>query len=147
MQHMPLPAYPIPLAQVPPGFRLRIVASAGAGFPSPAQDWEDDALNLVDLLRLDRAAAFVFRISGSSMLEAGIHDQDIVVVDRDAKPRNGSIVIAIVAGGFVCRQLCIRDRVGFLEARNSRLEYPECRIDESVEIWGVVRAGVRDYRP
>ena len=80
------------------------------------------------------------------MTEAGINDQDIVVVDRDAKARNGSIVIAIVEGGFVCRQLCIRDRVGFLEARNSRMEYPVCQCDETVEIWGVVRAGVRDYQ-
>lgn len=137
---------PVPITEVPPGFRLRIVASAGAGFPSPAQDWEDDALSLIDLLRLDRAAAFVFRISGDSMIEAGIRDQDIVVVDRDGKPRNGSLVIAIVDGGFVCRQLCVRDRVGFLEHRNSRLSYPVCMCDETVEIWGVVRAGVRDYK-
>ena len=137
--------HPVPITAVPPGFRLRIVASAGAGFPSPAQDWEDDALSLVELLRLDRAAAFVFRISGSSMVEAGLHDKDIVVVDRDAKPRNGSLVVAIVDGGFVCRQLCIRSGVGYLEPRNSRMSYPLCICDETVEIWGVVRASVRDH--
>jgi DNA polymerase V len=137
---------PHPITELPPGFKLRIVSSAGAGFPSPAQDWEDDALSLIDLLRLDRAAAFVFRISGSSMVEAGINDQDIVVVDRDARHRNGSIVIAIVEGGFVCRQLCIRSGVGYLEHRNSRMTYPLIICDETVEIWGVVRAGVRDYQ-
>lgn len=136
---------PIPLSRVPVRIRLRIVASAGAGFPSPAQDWEDDALSLVELLRIDRPASYVFRISGSSMIDAGINDQDIVVVDRDAKPRNGSIVIAVVDGGFVCRQLCIKGGVPYLEARNARMSYPLTIADESVEIWGVVRVGVRDF--
>jgi DNA polymerase V len=143
---LPLSNHPVPITAIPPGFRLRVVASAGAGFPSPAQDWEDDALSLIELLRLDRAAAFVFRISGSSMVEAGLNDHDIVVVDRDAKARNGSIVIAIVEGGFVCRQLVIRSGVGYLEPRNSRMSYPLCICDETVEIWGVVRASVRDYQ-
>jgi DNA polymerase V len=136
---------PIPLSRVPDRIRLRIVASAGAGFPSPAQDWADDALSLVELLRIDRPASYVFRISGSSMIDAGINDQDIMVVDRDAKPRNGSIVMAIVEGGFVCRQLCIKSGVPYLEARNARMSYPMTIADESVEIWGVVRVGVRDF--
>lgn len=142
---LPFSNHPVPITAVPPGFRLRIVASAGAGFPSLAQDWEDDALSLINLLRLDRASAFVFRISGSSMVEAGLNDQDIVVVDRDAKARNGSIVVAIVDGGFVCRQLRIRSGVGYLEPCNSNMDYPLCICDETVDIWGVVRAGVRDY--
>ncbi|WP_062117167.1 LexA family protein [Aureimonas sp. AU40] len=137
---------PHPITAIPPGFRLRVVASAGAGFPSPAQDWEDDALSLIELLRIDRPAAFVFRISGSSMVEAGIEDHDIVVVDRDARQRNGSIVIATVEGGFVCRQLCIKSGVAYLEHRNSRLTYPICICDETVEIFGVVRASVRDHQ-
>lgn len=137
---------PVPVTAIPPGFKLRIVSTAAAGFPSPAQDWEDDALSLIELLRLDRAAAFVFRIAGSSMIEAGINDGDIVVIDRDTKPRNGSIVIAVVEGGFVCRQLSLRSGVAYLEARNSRMTYPVCICDELVEIWGVVRAGVRDYQ-
>ena len=96
-------------------------------------------------LRLDRAASFVFRISGSSMIEAGIHDNDVVVVDRDTRPVEGHIVIAIVDGGFVCRQLVRRSGAMFLEARNSRQCY-EATSAEGVEIWGVVRTGVRDYR-
>jgi len=80
---------PIPVAAVSSGLRLRIIGAAGAGFPSPAQDWADDAISLIELLRLDRAASFVFRISGSSMVDAGLHDNDVVVVDRDVKPGNG----------------------------------------------------------
>lgn len=136
---------PVPLADVSKGTVLRIIGAAGAGFPSPAQDWEDDAISLIELLRLDRAASFVFRISGTSMIDVGIHDNDVVVVDRDTRPVEGHIVIAIVDGGFVCRQLIQRRGAMLLEARNS-LQCYEPTPAEGVEIWGVVRTGVRDYR-
>ncbi|MDH2135093.1 peptidase, partial [Sphingobium yanoikuyae] len=102
-------------------------------------------ISLIELLRLDRAASFVFRISGSSMIDAGIHDNDVVVVDRDTRPVEGHIVIAIVDGGFVCRQLCRRRGDLLLEARNAQQIYEPTPV-EGVEIWGVVRTGVRDYR-
>lgn len=137
---------PIPIAEIPPDLRLQIVGAAGAGFPSPSQDWREDAIDLVELLRLDRAASFVFRVSGSSMLDAGLFDNDVVVVDRDAKPANGRIVIAIVDGGFVVRQLVIRQGVPYLEARNAGMVYEPTIADDEmgVEIWGVVRASVRN---
>lgn len=144
LAHASLPDRPIPLSEVPPDLRFRIIGAAGAGFPSPAQDWEETAINLVELLRLDRAASFVFRVSGNSMVDAGLYDDDVVVVDRDAKPLNGRIVIAVVEGGFVVRQLCYRDGLPMLEARNSRMVYPQTVADESVEVWGVVRASVRN---
>ena len=53
---------------------------------------------------------------------------------------------AVLAGGFVCRQLVHRGGVPYLEARNSRQSYPEQIADDQTEIWGVVRAGVRDYQ-
>lgn len=137
---------PVPIAKAPPGLKLRIISAAAAGFPSPAQDWADDAISLVELLCLDRAATFLFRISGSSMIDAGLHDNDVVVVDRDRTPRSGHIVIAVLDGGFVCRQLTYRQDVPHLEARNARMNYEPRVADETVEIWGVVRAGVRDYQ-
>ncbi|GAA3272970.1 LexA family protein [Sphingomonas yabuuchiae] len=140
-----LPDRPIPLAEIPADIRLQIIGAAGAGFPSPAQDWEETGINLVELLRLDRAASFVFEVRGNSMIDAGIYDRDVVVVDRDKRPSNGKIVIAIVDGGFVVRQLCTRDGGAFLEARNSRMSYPETSA-ENVEIWGVVRASVRNLQ-
>lgn len=136
---------PVPLADVPEGAILRFVGAAGAGFPSPAQDWEDDALSLIELLKLDRPGSFVFRISGSSMVDAGVYDNDVVVVDRDTRAAEGHIVIAIVDGGFVCRQLVRRRDSVFLEARNSQ-QGCEPTLADGVEIWGVVRTGVRDYR-
>ena len=77
---------------------------------------------------------------------AGIYDMDVVVVDRDAKPTSGRIVIAVVDGGFVVRQLMIREGVPVLEARNSSMRYEPVVADESVEVWGVVRASVRNLQ-
>ena len=135
---------PIPVSGIPSEIKLCVVGAAGAGFASPAQDWQEHAVNLVELLRLDRAASFVFRVGGQSMVEAGVFDSDVLVVDRDAKPVNGRIVIAVVDGGFVVRQLRIREGMPFLEARNSQMRYEPVIADEQVEVWGVVRASVRN---
>lgn len=139
------PMMPVPLTAPPVGLAPRCMGAAGAGFPSPSQDWEEDSISLIDLLRLDRAASYVFRISGSSMIDAGICDDDVVVVDRDTRPVEGHIVIAIVDGGFVCRQLVRREGEMLLEARNNRQRTPPSPARD-VEIWGVVRTCVRDYR-
>ncbi len=135
---------PTPISCLPDDLRLRIVDAAGAGFPSPAQDWEDPTLDLIELLRLDRAASFVFRVSGESMRDTGFFDRDVVVVDRDRRPANGSIVIAIVDGGFVIRQMVVRGNVPYLEARNALMNANPVRCDEDVEVWGVVRASIRN---
>lgn len=136
--------YPVPISSCPDNLRIQIIDAAGAGFPSPAQDWEDPTLDLIELLRLDRAASFVFRVSGQSMRDAGFNDRDVVVVDRDRTPSNGSIVIAVVEGGFVIRQMVIRGNVPMLEARNSSMRCEPVTANEDVEIWGVVRAIVRN---
>lgn len=136
---------PVPLAKLPAALIPLLIGAAGAGFPSPSQDWQEDSICLIDLLQLDRAASFVFRISGSSMVDAGIYDNDIVVVDRDTRAVDGHVVIAIVDGGFVCRQLARRHGAMYLEARNSRQCYEPTPAD-GIEIWGVVRTSVRDFR-
>ncbi len=79
------------------------------------------------------------------MIDAGIYDDDVVVVDRDTRAVEGHIVIAVVDGGFVCRQLARRQGGIFLEARNSHQHYDPTPA-EGVEIWGVVRTSVRDFR-
>lgn len=72
--------------------------------------------------------------------------QGFVTTGRRAKPVNGRIVIAVVDGGFVVRQLCVRNGIPTLEARNSRMHYDPVVADESVEVWGVVRASVRNLQ-
>lgn len=142
---MPPYGQPIPIARFMGELALAYLGPAAAGFPSPAADWREDAINLVEWLNLDRAATFVFRVSGSSMVDAGLFDGDVLVVDRDTRPASGMIVVAVVDGGFVVRQLVTRAGVPLLEARNARASYAAVPCDESVDVFGVVRASVRQH--
>lgn len=111
-----------------------------AGFPSPAEDEISETLDLNELLIKHPAATFFLRVSGSSMIKAGIHDNDILVVDRSLDPVHGKIVIASVNGELTVKRL---HRVGEkvqLVAENDT--YPPIEITGEVDlrIWGVVTA-------
>lgn len=136
----------VPITILPPSRRprLRIVEAAGAGFPSPAQDWEETGIDLMSLLSLDRAASFVFRVSGDSMKDAGIEDKDTLVVDRDVDAKHGSVVIAVCDGGFVVREIRTIHGRPHLVNRNAQSPYAPRLCDEQIEIWGVVRTVVRN---
>ncbi len=136
---------PIPISLITNEPSIRVIDAAGAGFPSPAQDWEEPAIDLIKILQLDRAASFVFRVSGDSMIEAGLDDHDILIVDRDKDPCNGSLVIAVCDGGFVVRQIKYQNNVPYLIGRNRNRPYPPRICDENVDIFGVVRVSVRKH--
>lgn len=143
LSSLPPPGVPIALTSHSGELPTRYLGPAAAGFPSPAADWEEATISLVAALNLDRADSFVFRLSGHSMHDAGLYDDDLLVVDRAVKPKNGDIVVAVADGGFVCRQLCVRRATPYLEARTSSASYEPRVCDEDVEIFGVVRASVR----
>lgn len=122
---------------------LPFCGAAGAGFPSPSQDYEEARIDLVKLLSPDRPSVYVMRVSGWSVRDAGIYDADLIVVDRALKPKNGSFVIAMHDGGFVIRQLCLTGGPPRLEHRNSAIRSAPIELDETVEFWGVVEAIAR----
>src|SRR4051812_19870697 len=83
------------------------VAAVSAGFPSPAEDYIEKNLNLNELLIKHPAATFFVRVSGTSMINAGIHDNDILIVDRSVEPGDGKIVIAAIQGDLTVKRLKI----------------------------------------
>lgn len=110
-----------------------------AGFPSPATDYVEDELSLDEHLIEHEEASFFVRVTGHSMTEFGIHDGDLLVVDRAVKPGDHSIVIAIVDGQFMVKQIC-RLPNGVLLRSGGRghgdiLVGPE----QELSVWGVVR--------
>jgi DNA polymerase V len=128
-----MPAHPVHLSA---SQRLRCLPPAGAGFPSPAQDYAEASVDLVDWLAPNRPSTFTMRVSGKSMVHAGILDGDMVIVDRARKPKSGQIVIALHDGGFIIRQL-VRGEGGFaLKAMCAHGDTIE--INEDTEIWGPV---------
>ena len=92
------------------------MATVPAGFPSPAADYEEGRLDLNKHLIKNPAATFFVRVTGDSMVKAGIHSGDLLVVDRSIEPRDKSVVIAVVNGELAVKRIRIRKNRLTLEA-------------------------------
>lgn len=120
--------------------------SISAGFPSPADDYIEDRLDLNTLLVNNKAATFFLRVKGDSMLNAGIHHGDIIVVDRSIQPVHRAIVVAVVDGELTVKRLISRGGITELHAENPR--YLPIRLQEGQEltIWGVVTSSIHQLK-
>lgn len=114
------------------------LSAVKAGWPSPAEDYIDEQINLHELVVRNPPATFFLRASGDSMLGVGIHDGDLLVVDRSAEALHNRVVIAALDGELLVKKLVQRGRKAFLAPANP--DYPEIEITnrEYVYIWGVV---------
>ncbi len=114
-----------------------------AGFPSPAEDLGAKRIDLTAQLVKHPQATFLIRARGESMREAGIFDGDVLVVDKAVPARSGHIVIAVVDGEFVCKQLQLR--AGRVKLKAANPSYPDIvpRDGQVVEVWGVVTAAIK----
>ncbi len=118
------------------------VSKVSAGFPSPAQDYVEQTLDLNELCIKRPAATFFVRVEGESMIDAGIFHNDILVVDRSVKPLHGDIVVAQVDGEFTVKELCLRPQL-MLVPRNGAYK-PICLAnDHELNIFGVVTNVIR----
>ena len=141
------------LSQVPQGLASElstseiqlIVHPLSAGFPSPAGDYAEDGLDLNTYLIQNKPATFMFTVRGESMIVAGIHDGDKVVVDRALKAKHNDIVIAVVDGEYTIKRL-YKYR-GRIELRPENPSYSPITFTDGQElqIWGVVVGVVRRY--
>lgn len=113
-------------------------ARVSAGFPSPADDFIDRALDLNEFLIEHPAATFFVRVEGTSMIGAGIHPGDILIVDRALEPSPGSIVVAVLDGEFTVKRFQFSGGRPCLMAENAEFPPIELNADMTVEIWGVV---------
>ena len=109
-----------------------------AGFPSPADDHMEGKLDLNTHLVKHPTATFFVKASGDSMLGAGIHDGDILVVDRSLEPRTGKVVIAAVDGQLTVKRLQKKGSKTFLVPENKKFRSIELNESNDVKIWGVV---------
>jgi DNA polymerase V len=112
--------------------------TVSAGFPSPTEDEREDRLDLNELLIEHPSATFFLRVSGSSMIKAGIHHNDILIVDRSLEATNGKIVIAAVNGELTVKRLFIDANKVQLVAENDTYRPIEITEDIELHIWGVV---------
>jgi len=114
------------------------ISRVAAGFPSPADEYVDEKLDLNSFLIRRPAATFLVRVSGDSMINAGIHSDDILVVDRSLEPKHGKIVIAAIDGQLTVKRLCRTKEKLTLVAENDKFSPIDITNSDHVHIWGVV---------
>jgi len=109
-----------------------------AGFPSPADDYLDKKLDLNELLIKHPVSTFFVKVKGDSMIKAGIHSEDILVVDRSIEPKDKRVVIAVVNGEFTVKRVRKKADKLYLISENDSYEPIEIKEEMDFEIWGVV---------
>ena len=121
--------------------KIRLVlysARVPAGFPSPATDYIDRKLDLNEHLVRHPAATFFVRVEGSSMIEAGIHSGDLLIVDRALEPTDRRIVIAVINGGMTVKRIRKLNGRLYLMPENKNFQPIEVSEESDFQIWGVV---------
>lgn len=122
------------------GISLEIAENVHAGFPSPAQDHIGETIDLAREMVRHPESTFYARIAGNSMQEAGIHDGDIVVIDRSLEPHNGSYVVACVDGEFTVKeyQFDTQNQCAWLIPHNKDYKKIKVTAEDQFCIWGVI---------
>ena len=136
---------PIELDQYQPVHCPLYTAAVPAGFPSPADDHLEGNLDLNEYLVKRPSATFFVRVSGDSMIGAGILDKDVLVVDKSIEAKHGHIVIAIIDSELTVKRLINRGSNFELHPENPN--YPIIRFNpgETLQIWGVVTGVTRKF--
>jgi len=109
-----------------------------AGFPSPAEDYIEKTLDFNEYLVKHPAATFTVKVAGNSMTGAGIHNGDLLIVDRAITPAHNRIVIAVLDGELTVKRLVRQGQKVFLAAENPEYSPIEVPPESNFEIWGVV---------
>lgn len=115
-----------------------VTARVAAGFPSPADDYVDERLDLNALLVKHPAATHFVQVEGDSMIEAGIHSGDILIVDRALEPADGKVVIAVMDGELTVKRVRRQRGRLYLMPENEAFAPIEVRDNADFKIWGVV---------
>ena len=109
-----------------------------AGFPSPAEDYIEEQLDLNKHLIKHPAATFFVKVKGDSMIDAGIHSGDILIVDRAVNPGNKKVVIAVINGELTLKRIRMTKGKLFLVPENDKYKPVEITEEMDFTVWGVV---------
>lgn len=118
-----------------------VVGGIKAGFPSPAQDYIGELLDFNSDIIRHPAATFYGRVKGDSMVDAGIEEGDIIVIDRSLDPQDGDIVVAFVDGEFLIKYLDLSHQSeGYIILRPANKHYDPVKVEmkDNFTVWGVV---------
>ena len=119
--------------------------SVSAGFPSPADDHTEENIDLNEHLISNPFSTFFLRVKGESMINAGIKDKDLIIVDKSLTARPGHIIIAMIDGEFTIKRLSMINNELYLKAENHNYPDFKFRNHTNVQIWGVVIYSIHSY--
>ncbi len=117
-----------------------------AGFPSPAQDFMDLAIDLNKELVRHPASTFYGRVKGDSMIDAGIHDGDILIIDKSLEPRSGDMAVCFIDGEFTIKYIKIEKKIIWLVPANEQYEPIRVTEENDFLIWGIVTYSIKKQR-
>lgn len=113
-------------------------ARVSAGFPSPAEDFKELSLDLNTLVVKHKEATFYARVSGQSMIGAGLDDGDLLVIDRSLEPRNNKIAVCCVDGEFTVKRLKVTKDSCWLMPENDKFKPIKIEDESDFIVWGIV---------
>lgn len=115
-----------------------VINGISAGFPSPADDFLDINIDLNKHLIKNPSTTFYGRVKGHSLKDAGIHDGDLLIVDKSLEPVNGKIAVCFIDGEFTVKRIKIEKDIVWLIAENKDYSPIKVTKDNDFMIWGIV---------
>ena len=128
---------------LPIAMTLPLFGPIAAGFAAPVEEHAQEQISVESYLVRDRSSTFLLRVKGDSMINAGIREGDLVVVDRSKAPKVNDIVVGILDGEFTLKRLKKDKGKFYLQAENP--EYPDLYAMEELQVAGVVVGVIRKY--
>ena len=110
-----------------------------AGFPSPADDFKEVRISLDKELVKNQESTFYARVSGDSMIGAGLDDGDLLVIDRSLNPENGKIAVCLIDGEFTVKRIKKERKKLYLIPENNNYKPIELKEENELIIWGIVK--------
>jgi DNA polymerase V len=114
-----------------------------AGFPSPAEDFKQQRISLDKELIKNKEATFFARVSGQSMIGAGLDDSDLLVIDRSLEPRHNKIAVCFLDGEFTVKRLKVKNDGIWLQPENPEYEPIKITKENDFVIWGIVTTVIK----
>jgi len=123
---------------------LFVDTGISAGFPSPADDFKQQRISLDKELIKNKEATFFARVSGKSMIDAGLDDNDLLVIDRSIEPINNKIAVCYLDGEFTVKRLKVTDDCIWLIPENKDYKPIQITDDTNFVIWGIVTHVIKE---
>ena len=120
------------------------IGRISCGFPSPADDHLDEAIDLNREYIKNKSSTYFGRVSGDSMIDAGLENGDLLIIDKSLKPKHGNIAVCFLDGDFTVKRIRIEEGKIWLMAENKNYDPIEITPDNELMVWGIVVHSVKN---